>query len=104
MKSDNPNTSETHLDWEHLLDEADRLLEQYDFAGSVAAFREAALLAPLASNWLENLKIAEDNERVEFRRRLTHMFPESLDLAHDELQLLGRARYAGRAVAPCGHL
>ena len=75
MKPIMPSENETHLGCGHLLDEAERLLEQNDFAASVAAFREAALLAPLTQGTLLNLSVAEENDRIESRKRMTRMFP-----------------------------
>ena len=101
MKPTITSENETHPRSDELLDEADRLLEHGDFAGSVAAFREAALLTPLSTDFLMNLMIAEDNERIEFRRRLTQMFPESLDYAVAEVEMLVQAGFRPQAVARC---
>ena len=104
MKPDTLSMHEVSPDCGRLLDEADRLLDEYDFTGSVAAFREAAHLGPLTSDWLMNFRIAEENEQIEFRKQLTRMFPASLDLALDEVEALGRAGFGPQAVARCSDL
>jgi hypothetical protein len=63
---------------DQLVDQADRLLEENDFAAAMAAYRAAALAGPPASPALTNLGVAEDQERLGFWRLLRQKHPTSL--------------------------
>lgn len=71
-----------------LLEEASWKLEEHDFAGAREAYRAAALHAPPTPTTLGNLSIAEDQERLQFRRMLSQQYPESVEARLSEADVL----------------
>jgi hypothetical protein len=74
----------TQSDVPFMLAEADRLLERGDFAQALSLLRRAIPLAVPDQQALANLAIAEDHERMEFRRRLSQRYPRARDLRLSE--------------------
>ena len=62
----------------HLIEEADRQLEANNFALAGELFRDACMLAPPTRHIFTNLRVAEEQERLQFYRQLEAKYPDSL--------------------------
>jgi hypothetical protein len=92
------------LDHSSLLEQALDCLEQCDFSGGRTAYRQAALLKTPSETVLENLALAEEGERLDYRCNLVEKYPDSLYVLLDYIKRLLDRRNSNVAVQRCGEL
>lgn len=76
----------SHL--KQLIEEADSLLENNEFAAARDLYRSAVLLAPPTEDVLGKLRVAEEQDQLQFSRNLRHHFPASLVVQKNEIRTL----------------
>ncbi len=64
-------------DLQTLIERANQKLEINDFGGAVNDYRSGAMMSPPSQTILDNLRISEQEETLQFRRRLSIHYPES---------------------------
>jgi hypothetical protein len=92
------------VDRSSVLKQAVESLDECDFFGARTAYRQAALMAPPSESLLDNLALAEEGERLEYRCSLVEMYPESLDVLLDHVKCLLALRNYNAAVHRCAEL
>jgi len=86
------------MDTESPFAEAQRKLEQNSFHEAVALYRETAMGFEPSQRQLGNLAVAEDEDRLQFRRELCRRHPNSLGCKMSMLQTLESGGHSGLAV------
>jgi hypothetical protein len=81
-----------------LIAEADRKLEENSYAEARDLYRAAALMTSPTRATLVNLSIAEDQDRLEFRRQLSLAHPTSTQVRLAEASALTSAHRARQAI------
>jgi hypothetical protein len=87
-----------------LLEEADRLLDENEYRAALEQYREAALATLPSAHLLANLSVAEDQDRLAFRRVLKERFPQSLECRLSEVGVLIAIAWYDQAVRSCTEL
>lgn len=87
------------------IQEAEIKLEQNDFAGAIEDYRAAAIQMPSQLELvLDNLRVAETQERLAFARQMSNSFPDSWLVVHQEARLLIESRFMLQAIERFTHL
>ncbi len=102
MQHDNSETT----DIRSLIDEANRLLDENEFAAARDTFRAAAIQAAPTRPLLGNLNVAEQQERLQFSRILGEKHPNSLIAQLEQIALLMSMgdQWTAHAVVRCSEL
>jgi hypothetical protein len=75
-------------DLNHIIEEANHLLEENNFGAARSMYQRAAMLASPTQHVLGNLHVAEEQERLQFRRAIIQKYPESRAARLDEIAIL----------------
>jgi hypothetical protein len=93
-------------DFDSILKQADHLLEENNFAAALELYRAATRAGPPTRYLLDNLRVAEEQEALEFSRTLRQKYPDSLvagkNHVYNLLQLGGH--WTAHAVILCTEL
>ena len=89
-----------------MIEEADRLLEENNFAAALDLYRAAIMMAPPTKYVLDNLRVAEEQEVLQFSLSLTEKYPDSLVAAKNYIDSLLRVggHWNAHAVTQCTKL
>ncbi len=83
-----------------ILENATTKLEANDFSGAIQDLRQVSMKSLPSRDVLTLLNIAENDERVLFRRQLSEKYPESLHIHMEEIYVV-KDRKSSRAVYLC---
>ena len=81
-----------------MLAEAHDKLEQNSFSEACALYRQAAMISEPNQKQLGNLAVAEEEERLQYRRELCRRYPGSFDCKLSLIQILNSAAHSSLAV------
>jgi hypothetical protein len=87
-----------------LFEEAENSLDKCDNFAARSAYRQAALIKCPSDIDLDNLALAEEGERRDYRRTLIEKYPDSLDVLLDYVKRIHEARNFRLAVRRCDEL
>lgn len=83
---------------DEVLEQAHDKLERNDFAGARDDYRSVMLKAPESLKWIGNLRVAEEQECLAFRRELRNTHPDSYDAWRSQAMMLVNMRRWSHAV------
>lgn len=85
-------------DLQILIDKADQELEMNDFGRAIIDYRSAALISPPSQTILDNLRISEQEEALQFRRELSIKHPNSYLVQMSLADSYARFHYKRQAI------
>lgn len=83
---------------DELYNDANRRLDENNFSEAVSLFRKAALTSEPTAMQIVNLGIAEDEERLQFRKTICERYPQSIHCQLNLVLTLHNVGHSGLAV------